>query len=105
LLGDEPTGEKSIELAKQKGYLSDSQVAYNQLALAYTINKSYKKLIPIYDSLLAFDGSNIQYRASLASIYKELGDYKNARAQALKIIELNPEMKNEVDEFLKTLSY
>lgn len=103
LLNNEKKGEQDIETAKEKGYSYDNQASYSQLAIAYTVNKNYKKLIPIYNSLLVFDEKNIQYHATLAFIYKEIGDYKKAREEALKIIEISPEAKDDVNAFLNTL--
>ena len=105
LLNDEKNGEQNIELAKQKGYNYDSKTSYSQLAIAYTSAKNYRKLVPIYNSLMRLDWQNIQYRAVLAAVYKELGEYKKARETALEIIEIAPEAKDDVNAFLKTLPY
>ena len=63
-----------------------------------------KSLFP-YESLISLNPENIQYYATLAAVYKETGDYKNARKTALKVIELSPESKDEVNAFLNTLPY
>lgn len=104
-LNKEQEGEKDIELAKQKGYSYDNQQSYSQLAIVYTSAKNYKKLIPVYESLISLDSQNIQYYATLAAIYKEMGEYKKAKETALEILELAPEAKEDVNAFLRTLPY
>ncbi len=104
-LGQELEGEKNIELAKENGYSSDSQSSYNQLAIVYTRAQDYKKLVPIYQTLIKTDKQNIQYYATLAAVYKQIGDYKNARATALELLKLQPAAEAEVNEFLKSLPY
>ncbi len=104
-LNEEQEGEKDIELAKEKGYSYDNQQSYSQLAIVYTTAKNYKKLAPIYESLIKMDKKNIQYYATLAFIYKELGEYKKARETALEILKIEPAAKADIEEFLKTLPY
>jgi len=109
LLGDEKQGSQDIETAKEKGHDYNNRVSLSQLALAYSKNKNYKALVSIYSQLTEIDPHNIdlqiQDHATLASLYKELGDYKNARKEALQIIKLNPDAKSDVEDFLNTLPY
>lgn len=103
LLKNEDLGEKNIETARQKGYDYNNKTSLSQLALAYTQNKNYKRLISIYSQLLELESQNIDFRARLAFIHRETGDYENAKKEALKIIKSHPEAEEEVNEFLKTL--
>lgn len=65
--------------------------------------KDFSDLIGIYQRLISFEPANTQYYAYLALSYKEIGDYKKARETALKILEITPEAKTDVDKFLEEL--
>jgi Flp pilus assembly protein TadD len=57
----------------------------------------------VFEKLIAINQNNPQYRSSLAYFYRQTGQYEKARIQALKVLELSPESKPNVDAFLKTL--
>lgn len=61
----------------------------------------YQKLSKIYEKLLALDNSNIQYHASLAFVYKELGNYEGGIREALMVLYLSPASRANVEEFLQ----
>ena len=63
----------------------------------------YTSLKDIYLSLIKMEPRSPQWRASLAFVYKELGDTQSARQQALELLKLSPESKGSVEEFLKSL--
>jgi len=95
--------QENIKIAGQKGYLIDSEDSLLQLATVYAETKNYKELLEIYKNLIKINPSNYQYHVSLAAVYKEVGDFKNAKTEALKALELFPELKEEVENFLKDL--
>jgi O-antigen ligase len=95
--------KKNIDIAAQKKFRTDNIIAVSDLADAYLAIKDYQDLALIYEKLIAINGSVPQYHTSLAVIYKNLGEYQKARAEALRFLELVPSAKNQVDEFLKTL--
>lgn len=105
LLGNKEPGQKYLQEADELGYPVETQESLSQLAIVYTKTQDIKELVPIYESLIKLAPENIQYKATLAFIYKELGQYKKARELALEILKLNPEMKDEINEFLLTLPY
>jgi tetratricopeptide (TPR) repeat protein len=102
-LNDQAAGQANIDEAKDKGYDYQNTASLSQLAIIYTQQKNYPQLIWTYHQLLQIDSENINYRATLAFIYRETGDYVHAREQALLIIKEHPEAKSEVDDFLSTL--
>ncbi len=67
--------------------------------------KNYNNLILDYKYLIEKDPNNFQHHASLAFAYKNIGDYENAKKEALKVLELSPESKQNTEEFLKTLPF
>ncbi len=105
LLKDSKNGSEHLKTAIAKGFSYNNESAYNQLAIAYIQTQNYKELISVYKSLISLDYKNIQYHATLATVYKESGDYKNARQEALEILKIAPEAKDEANEFLRTLPY
>ena len=95
--------EKNIDVLNQKKYPINTEMSLLQLSNAYIYIKNYSELADIYQKLVKIKPKEIQYRASLATVYREIGNYKKAKEEALKILEIEPKMKPSVDEFLKTL--
>lgn len=102
-LGDFKEGNINIEIARKKGYNATSLISLLQLATAYNLHKDYKALAEIYQELINKNPKEVQYHATLAFIYAELGEYKKAREEALKVLELQPEARANVEEFLRSL--
>ena len=102
-LGEKDAAKSSLQLASQKGYPIGAKISLVQLLQAYNIVKDYPELILIFQQLVSIEPNNPQYHASLAVAYKEIGDFEKAKKEALKVLELQPEAKGEVEEFLKTL--
>jgi len=65
--------------------------------------EDYKCLVNNYNQLIALDPQNPQLYASLALANLKSKNYAEAKKQALKFLELMPEAKNEVEQFLKML--
>ena len=64
----------------------------------------YKRLANIYIGLIMYvDAENFQYHASLAYVYRELGEYDKAMKEAMIVLELSPESKPNIDAFLESL--
>lgn len=101
-LGQTKEAEQDFGIAKFKGFDANSSYALSQLAKAYDAIKNYQKLTEIFEQLAEVTKSP-QHYATLAALYKELGQYAKARQAALKVLELDPNSKAEVEEFLKTL--
>lgn len=103
-LKDVFSAQKNIQLAKDKGYRIGLKENLGQLADAYNSIPDYQNLALVYEQLiLNVDPNNAQYHSSLAFFYKQLGEYKKARQEALKVLQLSPESKPAVDDFLKNL--
>lgn len=95
--------KENIAQAKDLGYPINSEFSLLQLTKAYAQIKDCQELIPIYQKLIEIKPGVAQYHASLATCYKEIDEIKKAREEALKVLELMPETKAEVEEFLKGL--
>jgi len=102
-LNDLEKADYYIQIATEKGYTIDSIKSWMQLTQAYIEIKNYPRLVEAYSELIKLEPDNAQYYASLAFVYKELGQIEEAKKQALKIIELFPDHQKEAEEFLKTL--
>ena len=102
-LNDEREAQEDIIIASQITYPPDSVDPLLQLTRAYSETKNYQELIKIYQKLIAIKPQEPQYHASLAYTYKEIGQFEKARQEALIVLELNPNLRNEVETFLKTL--
>jgi O-antigen ligase/tetratricopeptide (TPR) repeat protein len=100
--------EYFFNLAKENGYSVNSEESLKQLINMYIRVDDYQGLAEIYPKLIQITedkNKKAQLYASLAATYKELGQIEKARETALKILEILPEAKLSVDEFLKSLGY
>ena len=111
LMGLSQAGLKNIEksdyylkIAEEKGFNTQSKNSLYGLIGVYIDTKNYQGLVETYLKLIEIEPQNPQYHASLATAYRELGNYQMAKKEALKVLELKPEAKGEVEEFLKSLS-
>ena len=102
-LGNLRQAKIDLKTAENKRYDVWSKSSLLQLFEAYLETENYEELIPIHQELIKLEPDNSQYYTSLAYNYKMVKDYKNAEKIAKKILELFPELKDEVNEFLKTL--
>ena len=102
---DFDNAQKNMDLAQKNGFNIRSVSTLTQLLNAYITAKNYNGVIAIYQKLIELGPDVAQYHSSLAFVYKEIGDYRRARQEALKFLDLMPESKDEVDAFLKTLPY
>ncbi|MEK7658958.1 MAG: O-antigen ligase family protein [Patescibacteria group bacterium] len=99
-LGDQENGKKHIEEALKK---NPAQPLYVQLGAAYISQKNYKDAAEAYRLAILFGGEkNASWHATLAFLYKQIGEYKKAEKSAIEVFKLQPENK-EVLEFLKQL--
>ena len=80
-----------------------SKISLLELVNACIAAKDYERLVEAYKALIKLEPENIQYIASLAVAFKEAGETEKAREQALKVLELSPESKKSVEEFLRGL--
>jgi len=102
-LAEDEKAQENINIAGQKGYPIYSENSFLQLAKAYIETKNYQKLIEIYLELIRIRPVEPRYRASLAYLYREVGQFEKAGEEALKLLELVPEDKEKIEEFLRTL--
>jgi tetratricopeptide (TPR) repeat protein len=103
-LGDLQNGQMNLTKATEMGYNSRAITSLHQLVKIYSTTKNYPELATVYEELVYQKPKEPQYHASLAFTYRELGQYESARTEALKVMELQPEAKDEVEAFLKTLT-
>jgi len=101
-------------IAKEKGYDTESEEALPVLLNMYIRIGDYQGLAKVYPKLIAITKDvqqKAQLHSSLAFVYKELGQIENARKEALKILELIPffpadlqaQARLDVEAFLKSL--
>lgn len=95
-------GKDFLKRAKENGYPTESKISLRQLVAAYIENKDYKEMLPIYQKLSEIDPGEVQYKTSLMLVYKNLGQYDKARQLALEIIKTNPELKGQIEQFLRS---
>ena len=102
-LGDADNARKNMLTATGKRYNIDAEISLNELSTAYASVLDYKNLAVVYDKLIAINPNIAQYHSALAFCYAKLGQYSEARQEALKVLEISPASKENVDAFLRTL--
>lgn len=102
-LNDLQAAQQSILAAAAKLYNTESMESLGELADAYADIQDYKNLVIVFEKIVALEPGNAQYHSTLAFLYSKTKDYKKARDEALKVLELSPESKENVEQFLKTL--
>jgi len=95
--------DRYIKFAQQNGWNTNSKDSLAQLTEAYIFTKNYLGLVKTYSKLISLDPQNTQYHASLAVVFRELGKIEEAKKEALKVLELQPEAREEVEKFLQSL--
>lgn len=98
-LGQSELAEEHLALAQAP----DTLILLNQLVTAYASVENFEKMAIVYQKLIELNPKEPQYHASLAFVYRELGEYEKAKEEALIFLELKPEAREEVELFLKTL--
>jgi tetratricopeptide (TPR) repeat protein len=94
---------KLAETALAEGY-STSQSSDVQWLVQYYMNqKEYQKVINLYQKFINSDPNNVQMYAGLATAYAKIGDKQKAVETANKIISIQPDAKQDVDTFIKSL--
>ena len=99
-LNNAEKGKELIAKAKENGYDTESEISLRQLVAAYLETKNYKEMLPLYQKLFLINSSQIQYKVSEMLCYKELGNYSLARQLAGEILKSNPELKDQIENFL-----
>jgi Flp pilus assembly protein TadD len=102
-LGNLDQAQQDMAAAQKLAFDTTDIFALHQLISAYTYTKRYQELAATYEKIISLRPQTAQYHSSLALVYKILGEYKKARQEALKFLQLTPEAKDEVQEFLQGL--
>ncbi|MFA5878072.1 MAG: O-antigen ligase family protein [Candidatus Staskawiczbacteria bacterium] len=111
-LGELTQAIEDMEKANQNYINVNSQSALSRFLKKYLVaiqdlqeedpEYYYQPLIFIYSKLATLEPKNFQYHASLAYIFKSLGKYWTAWEEALVVVRISPESKQNVEEFIKT---
>ena len=101
--GEMEEARENILIAKQKGYPINSEKSLLELADAHSKDENYAELEKIYILLTKHSPENFQYHASLSYVYKMRGKIEKAKAQALRVLEISPELEKDINEFIKSL--
>ncbi len=102
-LKDGTDADKTILKSNQKGYDITTEASLLELSNAYGSVSDYQNLVSVYEKLVAKNQNNPQYHSSLAFFYRQTGQYAKARQEALTVLRLSPQSKQNVEAFLQTL--
>jgi len=98
--GQKERGRQELEKGKNFG------LNFNKGNILYMIDvyaemNDYKKIIPLYETLIAGEPDNPQYYASLAFAYAAAGNEEKVVFNLNKAVELQPALAPEAEKFLK----
>jgi tetratricopeptide (TPR) repeat protein len=96
-------GQSQEESFQKIGERWDVVRGLNGVINTHIHTKNYAAMIPLYLILIEEDLENPQHLSSVATAYREVGDYKKAREYALKALEAQPEAAGIVNLFLNSL--
>lgn len=104
VLDQKSLGEAEIKRAKELGYSYDA-AAMKQLISAYMQTKDRQKMMAVYQEWIGLDPTNPDVYLNLAATFYQLDEKENARDFALKAVQLDPTLKDRVDQFIKALGF
>jgi O-antigen ligase len=105
-LGNQEQFKHFEQIAKDYDYDLNSPEALQELTNLYIAVGNYQGLVNTYSQLISLTQTpkeKAQLLASLAAVYKDLGNIEKAKKTALEILEIFPQGKADVEFFLKTL--
>ncbi len=106
-LGDVSRGLQELAYFKSVGGVYEKQGEGRILRLLQSLLKikerPYAELVELYAALIQMQPEKPQYYASIAAMYRELGQYRDARDAAKSVLKIQPENKAAVEAFLQTL--
>ncbi len=95
-----------VKEAEKLGYNWKNRIdGIKQVIVIYKGLGDTTNLLSLYERGVIISPEDATLWANLADIYASVGEREKAKAAAEKILELKPEMKPQVDEFLKALGY
>lgn len=101
--GRQDEAKDLAEFAVSNGYKVDKITKGDWLITYYYDRKQPQKALEFLLAQALDNEKNSEYFARLADAYNKNGRYAEARAAALKVLELDPASKAEVEAFLKGL--
>jgi len=97
--GQEDKGIIELEKGETFGMGYSNNILY--LIDIYSGRKEYKKIISLYENLIAQDKNNASYYANIAATYAAIGDKENTLIYLNKAVELDPSLAEETKIFLE----
>lgn len=106
-LGNYQEAVERIEKAMEMGYTDYKNSISDLMRLVNIYERvgDYYSVVKYYEMAVEEQPTNPQIHASLAAAYAKIGDYENARKEALKSAEINPEFKSDAEKFINSLPH
>jgi tetratricopeptide (TPR) repeat protein len=99
--------EKTLEhitKAEEGGYNWRGDISSLQRVISiYEKTGNDDALVPLYQKAVELHSDNVNYWASLASSYANIGEYQKAKEAAQKVKELDPEKSESINDFINQL--
>ncbi len=98
---------QEVKEAEKMGF--DWSTDYTRIKQVIGIYKNLgdlNSIVPLYELIVTkFDANDTTTWANLADAYAVLGEREKAKAAAEKLLQLNPDLKDQIEDFLKQLGY
>lgn len=103
-IGQHKLALEKVEDAEEAGYnWKEEMTDLKKVIELYQNVDDEEKLLELYLLAIEKEPKNAQFRAGLAVVYANLGQFDKARQLAEEAISLNPDFKAELEEFLRQL--
>lgn len=103
ITGQDELAKQEFNQMAQFGFKYYSMENLQKLVTPYLIRSDYKNIALLYEEMVKLEPNNALLYTKLAGAYKESGQKTKAKEAALKALELDPSLVQEVEAFLETL--
>jgi len=106
IYGDYESALAEVKEAEKLGYNWKANIEdVKHLIEIYKGLNDKENLVTFYEIATIKDPSNVDFWGNLADLYAQTGQKEKAKTAAEKVLELKPELKEQIDAFLKELGY
>lgn len=103
IAGRQEEAEKEFAYLSEHGFDYYSVSNLRRMIPVYSQAENWEKLLDVYKRLSDMDPNNADLHARLAATYQRLGRFDEARASVERVLELDPSIAAEAEQFLKQI--
>ena len=98
---------EKIQKAEQLGHNWQGNIADLKMVIEVymALGADTNTLISLYERGLELVPNDVQLWGNIADAYASMGEREKAKAAAEKLLELRPDLKEQIEQFLRELGY